>query len=348
MNLQQQNDTSPLETTAPIFLLLSGLIFCIVVKSVELVFQALGDAVIANYLISKPYYAVNYFWLCEVLFTGFICLGLLSLIRGKGKACSSILIISCLAIAANTAVLKATMKKGHMQRIRGLEAALERAQTEAASEPYLSDVMSIHRGRYTELVDRWNELHKNRYEPAAGLALSDVERAKVIRDLLYLDSDALPNTEWIKLGSQLLNPWRSISNQCSFIFAAVHQLTEATNSPCIVIKQQKLWKLDDRNEFKFSSGGGPIPVGANGWFLYVGHSHWSADNVGDLSIGRDHTGNYYFTHSHTCGGLKFWIGPSKAYVSMQDFLARNTSWHLIPNIDEWKSASSFVDPVSER
>jgi len=164
MNLLHQKYTSPLETAAPILLLLSGLVFCVVVKLLNVFILAIGDAVKANYLISKSYYGVNYFWLCEVIFTGFIALGLLSLIRGKGKICSATLIISCLAIATNVAVIKATVKKGHMKSILVLEAALKRAETEPASEPYLSAVMSIYRARHKGMVDLWNELHKNKHD----------------------------------------------------------------------------------------------------------------------------------------------------------------------------------------
>ena len=351
MDFKQQKYTNPLEDVAPILLLLSGWIFCVVVKLINVGILAFGNSVKANYLISTSSYGVSYFWFCEVIFAGFIAIGLLSLIRDKGKICSAILIISCLAMATNVAVIKATIKKGHMQSILVLETALKRAETEPASEPYLSPAMSIYRGRYTELVNLWNELHNNKYDPVAGLTLSEVEQAKLIQHVLYLGEHSVPYSERTNVSPQLLNPLLSISNQCSFIITSVHQLAAATNSPCISIEQRNLWKLDDRDEFKFHSGSASIPVGAKGWFRCVSHSmhsdkYWETA-IGDLHIGRDHMENYYFSRKHVCSGHSFKVGPSKAYTSMQDLLARNTSWHLIPNIEEWKASNKFVDPISE-
>ena len=165
MNLQQQTYTSPLEVAAPILVFLSGLAFCVVIKLLNVSIMIFSDAVEGNYLISKSYYGVNYFWLCETIFTGFFFLGLLSLIRDKGKIYSAALIVSCLAIAINVVVIKAAMKKGHMMSIVILETALQRAEIDPASEPYISAAMPIYRDRYKTMVEQWNEIQKNKYEP---------------------------------------------------------------------------------------------------------------------------------------------------------------------------------------
>jgi hypothetical protein len=67
-----------------------------------------------------------------------------------------------------------------------------------------------------------------------------------------------------------------------------------------------------------------IPIGANKWFYFVCHSWHSEWNypycdIGDLSIGIDDTGRYYFCRTHVCGVLSFRLPASGKYADMVDF-----------------------------
>ncbi|MEI6219552.1 MAG: hypothetical protein WCP86_11685, partial [bacterium] len=79
-----------------------------------------------------------------------------------------------------------------------------------------------------------------------------------------------------------------------------------------------------------------IPIGTNGWFYFVchsSHSEWSFPyrDVGDLSIGIDDAGEYYFCRRHVCGALSFRLPTSGRYDSMVALKEYNRDWHNLPS-----------------
>ncbi len=147
----------------------------------------------------------------------------------------------------------------------------------------------------------------------------------------------------------LLNPKYSIPHQRTFVIDCIHQLANPTNQKCLSIPQLRLGGPDEHSTFSFGASDARIPISTNGWFQFLSHS-WHSDNhrsgdtaIGDLSIGRDHAGAYYFSRSHVCGLHYFHVGSSKAYASMRDFLTRNPAWQPIADIDKWRTSNKTLE-----
>ena len=112
------------------------------------------------------------------------------------------------------------------------------------------------------------------------------------------------------------------TNQAAFISHAVHtNVSEGVNNRYMHVKDTR------------------IPIGENGWFYFVCHS-WHSEwrnytycDVGDLSIGIDNAGNYYFCRTHVCGSLIFRLPALGSYSSMDDFMRHNPDWHPLP--EDW-------------
>lgn len=91
-----------------------------------------------------------------------------------------------------------------------------------------------------------------------------------------------------------------------------------------------------------------IPIGDKGWFYFVCHSWHSERNhtycdVGDLSIGLDNAGSYYFCRTHVCGALSFRLPASGRYSNMDDFIQHNPDWH--PLSADWATLAPLAPTV---
>lgn len=147
------------------FLFLVGLAFCIAILLFNIYVMESRDAVEGNYFISRSYVGLSYTSFCWIIFSLLSVLGGWSLFRRKGKVYSAALIVCCLGVTAHTAVMKAAMRKGHMLSISTLENALERAKKDPSAEPFIAASMSEYQERYKTIVDRWNEVEREKYEP---------------------------------------------------------------------------------------------------------------------------------------------------------------------------------------
>ncbi len=148
-----------------LFLFLAGLVLCVLTLLFNIYVMGSRDAVEGNYFISRSYVGLSYIQFCWIIFSLLFVLGGWVLFRGTGKMYSAVLIVCCLAIVAHTTIMKAAMRKGHLLSISTLESALERAKKEPSAEPFIAASMSESQDRYQAIVDRWNEVERETYEP---------------------------------------------------------------------------------------------------------------------------------------------------------------------------------------
>jgi len=112
-----------------------------------------------------------------------------------------------------------------------------------------------------------------------------------------------------------------------------------TNKPAFTTKKVSTFVLDGVTYRWLSVTDTWLPIGTSGWFYFVCHSaHHSAFHpyydIGDLSIGIDNGGRYYFSRTHVCGCLTLNLPASERYASMNEFILCNPDWHLLPQ--DWK------------
>ena len=141
---------------------------------------------------------------------------------------------------------------------------------------------------------------------------------------------------------RLVDSDHNASRQIAYIEATQQELTQyaTTNEPDFTGLKLRTYVSDDgATNYYFHTRDAWLPVGPEGWLLFKCHSlhsewNWDYWDIGDLSIGLDNTGQYYFTRDHVCGALSFAAPPSGHYSGIADFLAQNPRWHTLP--DDWK------------
>lgn len=106
----------------------------------------------------------------------------------------------------------------------------------------------------------------------------------------------------------------------------------------------------DRPFFVSHATQGWIRIASDGWFHFVSHSSTHASlkkiyypDVGELSIGMDNSGQYFFCRTHACGAPFFTIPPSGGFKDMAELQRWNPFWHPIPN--DWQSLAPHSPPI---
>ena len=150
---------------------------------------------------------------------------------------------------------------------------------------------------------------------------------------------------------RLVDSGHNVSRQIAYIEATQQELARhaTTNEPDFSGLKLHTHVTDDgATNYYFHTRDAWLPVGAEGWFLFKCHSlhsewNWDYWDIGDLSIGLDSTGQYYFNRDHVCGALGFAAPPSGHYSGIAEFLAQNRRWHTLP--DDWKRTTPCAPDV---
>lgn len=160
MNLNKHIPKSLFGSMIPVALFVTGLAFCVVIRLINIYGMVVCSAGDLNYFISKSYIGLNYVQLCVLVFSGFIVLGLLTLIRCKGKMVSIALIVSCLSICTNVLLLKAGVRRAHMDgMMMREESILSKNDRYSRRSLFISESLK-------SSVDQWNDVEDEKYEPS--------------------------------------------------------------------------------------------------------------------------------------------------------------------------------------
>ena len=141
---------------------------------------------------------------------------------------------------------------------------------------------------------------------------------------------------------RLINSAHNVARQIAYVESTRQELARhvADNQPDFTHLKPLTYVSDDgATNFYFHARDAWLPVGPSGWFVFRCHSMHAEFNrqyldVGDLSIGMDNAGQYYFNRTHVCGSLSFAATASGHFSDIGDFLNRNPSWLPLP--DDWK------------
>lgn len=175
MNLLKAPDT--FASRIPIFVFAAGIAFSAVIWLLHIFWMVCVGTPPGNYYVSMPYAGLSYIHLCTLNFSGFIILGLITLVFGERKIISAALIVSCLAIGANTLLMKASFRIGHLTSMQGLVEGLQEFDPydqEGRWYHYPSMVLFNHEALTVD-VRRWNEVEAEKFEP-------DVELVSLVGD----------------------------------------------------------------------------------------------------------------------------------------------------------------------
>ncbi|MDF7800202.1 hypothetical protein P4C99_12055 [Pontiellaceae bacterium B1224] len=175
MNLMKAPE--PFASRIPIFVFATGFAFNAMIWLGHIICMGIIGTPPGNYYVSMPYAGLSYFHLCMLNISGFIILGLISLLFGKRKIFSVARIISSLAIGANTLLMKAILRKGHLMSMQGWVQGLQEFNPNDQEGPcyHTPYRFLLNHEALTLNIRRWNEVESKTFVP-------DVELVSLVGD----------------------------------------------------------------------------------------------------------------------------------------------------------------------
>ena len=182
MNLNKKFKEEVLGSSQSLFLFVTGLTFCIVIRLINIYGMVTSVSGDWNYLISKRYFGINYVWFCEISLIAFCLLGIALLFKSKKKIYSIALIVSCLSIASNVAFMKAGVRITHRNGIVLLEKNIQDPQAHPIA-------LMFYERQYRKSIMYWNRVEHDKIEPNTKLYGTYLRRLKESGEDAYVYCD---------------------------------------------------------------------------------------------------------------------------------------------------------------
>ena len=180
MHIVKQQIQRFLANGVPLFLLSSGVSFCVLAWVLIISLSAAFDVAEYHYYISKSFNGISFFWISEAILSMFIILGICTIIQSKRRLYPIAMIVSCLSVATNLALDKATSRGWHEWEIEHLANHIAtKMPYRDTNDPYFERIYLEHKYRYTKYVDHWNEVEQEKIQPIEGIYLTEDEWKKL-------------------------------------------------------------------------------------------------------------------------------------------------------------------------